>query len=481
MRRYLRTAVVMAAVVLTSIPATCARYAYVTAARNSLGAQNAGFTMNGLTPTSSRFSGPQSGWASSGSGPYIGPGISGFGYTYTGNYSFFMTDVGDSWGEWAFSVPDEADKSGYYDVYYGVRFTVSAAQDVPPIWTISNASGVNFVNSTLTAVQTSNVWVKVATQLQFNRGQTYTIKCANRDTGIAGKRMNLDMVAFVFVKTNSPQNLSALPAPGGLSVDLAWNAPDPAPASYIIQRKEGAAGAWQTIATGVTSSSYSDPMPLCGTTWYYQVKAMDAAGVVSGASNEAFCLRCDSAGQNVPRIAGLSSLADGTYILENKTVTGAVGGAFWVEEYDRSAAIKCIGTATQGQKYAQITGTLATVDGQRVLTNAAATGPSTGDDIEPLIINARAAGGQSTTGHPSVTNGVGVYNLGMLVKLAGQAEEVTDNWFYLNDGSGARVKVLKDASVTVPGYVQATGLLGVQDGEPMLTMRGPDDLVPASP
>ncbi len=291
MRKCLLLAMILLIMATVCTPAL-ARFAYVTAARNSTGAQNTGFTMAGLAVSSARFSGPQSGWASSGAGPYSGPGIVGTGYAWTNNACYFMSDTGTLWGQWTFSVPDNADKSGYYDVYYGIRYCATASQDIPPVWTITNASGIPFINSTQTSSTNSNQWVKIGTQLQFNRGTDYTVRCANRGTGAAGKRMNLDMVAFVFVKTNAPQGLTAVVSGDGTSIDLAWTAPDPAPASYIIQRKAGPLGAWEDLATGVTTTTYSDVTPLCGTNWYYQVKAVDAAGVVSGACDPVFCMRC---------------------------------------------------------------------------------------------------------------------------------------------------------------------------------------------
>ncbi len=290
MKRFLILAMIVLIVAIACAPAF-ARFAYVAAARDSAGAQAPGFTMAGLAVSSARFSGPQSGWASSGAGPYVGPGIVGAGYAWTNNACYYMSDTGTLWGQWTFSVPDDADKSGYYDVYYGIRYCATAAQDIPPVWTIKNA-GADFINSTQTSSTNSNLWIKIATQLQFNRGTDYTIRCANKGTGTAGKRMNLDMVAFVFVKTNAPQGLTAVVSGDGTSIDLAWTAPDPAPASYTVQRKAGAAGTWEDLATGITATTYSDVLPLCGTTWYYQVKAVDANGIVSGACDPAFCLRC---------------------------------------------------------------------------------------------------------------------------------------------------------------------------------------------
>lgn len=292
MKKFLLTAVVLAAIFSLSVTA-CARYVYVAAARDSSGNQTAQFALDGLALSSARFTGPQDGWASSGTGPYTGFGISGTGYSYIGNYCYYCPDGAiQKWGEWTFSVPDEADKSGYYDVYYGVRYAVSSTQDMPPIWTMSNASGTNFINSTQTSATSDNVWVRVAEQLQFNRGQSYTTKCASPGLGLAGKRMNFDMVAWVFVKTNTATNLTATVAFIGPAIELAWTAPDPAPTSYTVQRRVGLGGTWEVIATGVTATSYTDETCPCCPTSYYRVACVGDSGVVSGYSNEASECRC---------------------------------------------------------------------------------------------------------------------------------------------------------------------------------------------
>lgn len=285
------TAVVLAALLFATIPAS-ARFAYVTAARDQAGYVNAGFTYSGLASSSARFSGPQSGWASSGAGPYQGPGISGSGYSYVGNYCLYASDaLPHRWGQWTFRVPDEPDKSGYYDVYYGIRYAPSSTQDMPPVWTVTNASGTDYVNSTLSSVQTANVWVKIASHLQFNGGQSYTVRCASPGLGLSGKRMNFDMVAWVFVKANTATNLVA--ALDHLNdIKLTWTAPDPAPANYNIQRKSGIAGTWETIVTGVTATSYTDVSKPCCPVSHYRVSCTDAAGVVSGWSAEAQAVRC---------------------------------------------------------------------------------------------------------------------------------------------------------------------------------------------
>ena len=77
------------------------------------------------------------------------------------------------------------------------------------------------------------------------------------------------------------------PLPDGIQIDLSWTAPDPAPASYSIERKDGMSGMWYALATGVTTTTYTDTTGVSDIEYYYRVNAVDSGGIVSGWSNEA--------------------------------------------------------------------------------------------------------------------------------------------------------------------------------------------------
>jgi fibronectin type 3 domain-containing protein len=63
---------------------------------------------------------------------------------------------------------------------------------------------------------------------------------------------------------------------GDSQVSLSWVASTPAPASYTLQRKTGAAGTFATIASP-TVASYTDTLLTNGTTYYYQVSASNGS------------------------------------------------------------------------------------------------------------------------------------------------------------------------------------------------------------
>jgi acid phosphatase type 7 len=103
-----------------------------------------------------------------------------------------------------------------------------------------------------------------------------------RETGAAND-------SFTIIKsapTSPPAAPTSLSATAGSSqVTLAWAASAGA-TSYIVKRATVAGGPYAAIATGVTATSYVDSDVTNGTTYYYVVSAMNAAGE-SANSNQA--------------------------------------------------------------------------------------------------------------------------------------------------------------------------------------------------
>jgi hypothetical protein len=85
---------------------------------------------------------------------------------------------------------------------------------------------------------------------------------------------------FAIVKSSvvappAPTGLSA--TPGNNRVDLSWNAASGA-TSYNVKRATVSGGPYGTIATGVTATSFADTTAANGTTYFYVVSAVNAAG-----------------------------------------------------------------------------------------------------------------------------------------------------------------------------------------------------------
>src|SRR5215475_8909763 len=81
----------------------------------------------------------------------------------------------------------------------------------------------------------------------------------------------------------APTNLVA--TPGNAQVSLSWNASSGA-TSYNVKRSTTSGGPYTTIATGVTATNFTNTQLVNGTTFFYVVSAVNAAGE-SGNSNQA--------------------------------------------------------------------------------------------------------------------------------------------------------------------------------------------------
>ncbi len=218
------------------------------------------------------------------------------------------------------------------------------------------------------------------------------------------------------------------------------------------------------------------------------VKFLDAA------SNEAVysdTIMLTSA-ELVAKISDLWPKSNGPgYKLTGKVVTGVVGNAFWIEEADRYAAIKVVWNGTmpvQGHAV-NVTGVLDSSSGQRVLSASSVTDNGAATPIKALGVVEKSAGGAGVNADtPSITNGKGLYNVAMLVRIAGSVSnpntaDPNNKYFYLDDGSGLMdgaipgIKVLcGTATPPTSGTKTVTGLVGVIGGKPVLVIRGASDI-----
>jgi len=194
---------------------------------------------------------------------------------------------------------------------------------------------------------------------------------------------------------------------------------------------------------------------------------------------------------SVAKVNDLWSQSNGQmFSISGKCVSMTANGACWIEETDRTAAIKVVnytGTATKGN-LVDVSGTLNVVGTERVLTNATITDKGAAPKaIAPVAVIERSAGGKALNANtPSITDGKGLYNIGLYVRIAGSVNGVdtsdpNNKFFYLDDGSGLSdgvgmgIKVLC-GSIDPPasGNVIVTGAIGTANASgtvvPVLTL-----------
>lgn len=194
--------------------------------------------------------------------------------------------------------------------------------------------------------------------------------------------------------------------------------------------------------------------------------------------------------QFAARVPDARKLANGShvYIGPKPVVAGAMGGAFYIEEEDRSAGLRVAWSGSvEAGKLATILGTIGnnSTTGEREITAEQVWLGGDAPDIAPVFMIHRSVGGEAPTDEPytnAVTGTFGLYNTGMLVRVVGKVVYVGTDFIYVDDGSSLQdgntiempVKVPLDGS-TIPGPVSGVPGLKVYFGT--VPSPGIDDYV----
>lgn len=146
-------------------------------------------------------------------------------------------------------------------------------------------------------------------------------------------------------------------------------------------------------------------------------------------------------------IAQAKAAADSTAVrVLGRIVTAKFGTYFYIEEADRSCGIQVWGDANVGD-VVDVIGTVSTVNGEKVITNAYTVQRSATTPLAPLgMVNRSMWEGLSSTG--------------LYVKVWGTVDAVGADYFTLTDGSGRLLKVYGTA--TAGTYVCVTGAAGAE-------------------
>ncbi len=231
-----------------------------------------------------------------------------------------------------------------------------------------------------------------------------------------------------------------------------------------------------------SSDSFTHASLTNGLTYYYTAFATDGA---SEYSTPVYASAVPAASST----CGEAKLANSgtTITLSNKIVSAvfATDGYVYIQESDRSAGIKvtCDTTGLAAGDVITVTGTVEAEDdggAGRVnyISATSVTETSTQDAPGPLAMTCRSVGGSEVAPNLSgVTEGdgtdaVGVNNIGLLVKVAGEVKSIAAGGFYIDDGSDIKdvwdtdhyvtgVLVTGDniPSLSVGDFVSATGIV----------------------
>jgi len=174
-----------------------------------------------------------------------------------------------------------------------------------------------------------------------------------------------------------------------------------------------------------------------------------------------------------PTVAAAKLLANGTFIsVSGKIATSAeweFPGFFYLEESDRSSGIRVafpVGAVSGLDRERSVVSVLGTMDtspmGERQIAAAVIVITSTNPiAIGPLGMNNRTLGGGDfgipPLGQYGITNGVGLNNVGLLVRTWGRVSYVDDVYMTISDGSSG---VMPDG--TTGGVRVSTAQLAIQ-------------------
>jgi hypothetical protein len=249
--------------------------------------------------------------------------------------------------------------------------------------------------------------------------------------------------------------------------------------------------AWTSNGTS-TSVAITGLSLTNGSTYYVQARAVDNAGNVSAGSAANGIL----VAAGVTPISSARAKSDDTQplSLRNKIVTAKIGSAFWIEETDRTSAIKVSSTAAVVKGNAvSVAGVMHNDGVQRYLVGDVVVNSGGSTTIQPLGVSCKwLGGGNYNTATPGIGGGQGQYNIGLLVRCWGKVtyyniSDANNKYCYINDGSGISsgghdgIKVwCGTVSPPTAGSVIATGVISTESigGKivPILVIRDSGDL-----
>jgi len=204
--------------------------------------------------------------------------------------------------------------------------------------------------------------------------------------------------------------------------------------------------------------------------------------------------------QAVATVSDLKQVEDGVPV----SVSGRIattnrtdfGDRIYIEDPDRVAGIVVYFTGSPSVSEGNavsVTGTMTTVNGERAITQATVTA-SSGTAVGPLGIVNRAVGGGAgggynagppAVGQRGVLGGVGLNDVGLLVRVFGTVQSHGTGYVMLTDGSGAAIKIDTSHVSPQPGdgqFIAATGVVSVEtsgaDLAPVVRARRSSDVQP---
>jgi len=211
---------------------------------------------------------------------------------------------------------------------------------------------------------------------------------------------------------------------------------------YSVGTSSGTQDVKAWTSNGMATSATITGLSLTeGTTYYVQARAVDSFGNASPGSSANGILAAPGA---TPIAAAWNKANDTEPLsLRNKIVTAALGGAFWLEETDRTMGIKVVSGASVARgNTVSVAGVLGLSGSTRALFGDVVINSGGTTTILPLATTEKYLGGSAfNPSTPGITGGRGLYNIGLFVKVFGNVtysntDNPADKYFFIDDGSG---------------------------------------------
>ena len=262
-----------------------------------------------------------------------------------------------------------------------------------------------------------------------------------------------------------------------------WTAPDPAAGviewQYAVGTSIGAADVvgWTSALTATEAViAIPDPGLVLDQDYFISAKVMNGAGVWSGVGTS------DGIRLAPPMetIAGAKALDndDKQVALSNKIITARFPASFYIEEADRSSGIMVLAPGYDPGALVTVGGTMGVNGiGERAILDPVVTleaAPLVSRIPGPLFMVGSALGGKAFNAFTAgAWNGKGLNNVGLLVKVCGSVQSVSDTEIMISDGSSTGpIKVLRtdiDVPVlTTTDFITVVGISSLEQVDGLL-------------
>jgi len=267
-----------------------------------------------------------------------------------------------------------------------------------------------------------------------------------------------------------------------------WSGSDPESGcmeyQYAIGTTPGDLGTvvpWTSTGTG-TSFTTTGLTLNSGTTYYVGVKGQNGVGTWSTPVVSSGVTAADV----VASIAEAKALADGKAVMLTDRVVSASFGSFYYiceGQVDQVSGLRVGGGQPEPSDLVDVSGILATVNGERVLTapyTVATTGPGLPN---PLFMINRSVGGAGVTGN------INLNNVGLLIAVAGRVYNGPSGYFLVG-GTENSPMIKVDAGILMSppatgNYVRVIGICSAEESggivTPVLIPRDDSDVAQYAP